>query len=329
MCDRQHGHEVLNAELSRRAVLVGALAAGAGAALAGRIEPRAALAQVDRDPILDGVIDLHVHSGPNVDPHSLDDGEVADKYAEAGARAILLKNHYLVTSDRAYLARQTAPGIEVFGGVVLNKAAGGLNPAVILTMARMKGGYGKAVWFPTRDSENHLRVTPRNDTPVRVVDDGGELLPEARECLRVIAGENLALFSGHISPSEVLTLFREARGMGVSKMMVTHALAPWPRLTLEQMQEVAALGGLIEHVELFTLPTAPSGGTVPVSSYAEAIKTVGAQHFVLSTDLGQPENPIHPAGYKVLVMELMQAGVTREEIDVMTRQNPARLLDLA
>ena len=329
MCGRQHGHGALEAEVSRRAVLVGALAAGAGAALTGFAEPRTALAQVERDPLLDGVVDLHVHSGPDVDPRSLDDGEVASKYAEAGARAILLKNHYLSTSERAYLARGAAPGIEVFGGVALNKAAGGLNPSAILAMARMKGGYGKVVWFPTRDSENHLRVTPRDDTPVRVVDEGGELLPEARACLQVIAGENLALFSGHIAPSEVLTLFREARAMGVSKMMVTHALAPWPNLTLEHMQEVAALGGLIEHVELFTLATAPSGGTVPVSSYAEAIKAVGAQHFVLSTDLGQPENPIHPAGYKLLVMELMQAGVTGEEIDVMTRQNPARLLDLA
>jgi hypothetical protein len=331
MCDAVHGRGVLEAEISRRAVLVGALAAGAGAALAGLARPEEVAARValQNDPILDGAIDLHVHSAPDVDARVADDPAVAAAYAEAGARAILLKNHYLVTSDRAYLARQAAPTLEVFGGIVLNKQVGGLNPAAIRAMAQITGKYGKVVWFPTRDAENHLRVDPRDDTPVKVVDDGGNLLPGARECLNVIAGEGLALFSAHISPAEVLTLFREAAAMGVTKLLVTHAMAPWPNLTIAQMQEVAALGGLLELVALFTLPTAPLNATRAPAEYAAAIKAVGAQHFVLSTDLGQAVNPIHPLGFKTFLMEMMQAGITQDEIALMTRTNPARLLDLA
>jgi hypothetical protein len=329
-CGDGHGSKLLTAEVSRRAVLVGALAASAGAALAGLAEPRAVAAatRLQRDPVLDGAIDLHVHSAPDVDARVAGDPEVAAAYAEAGARAILLKNHYLITSDRAYLARMAAPDVEVFGGIVLNKQVGGLNPAAIRAMAGITGKYGKVVWFPTRDAENHLRVDPREDTPVKVTDAGGELLPEARECLRVIAGENLALFSGHIAPAEVLALFREAKAAGVTKMMVTHAMAPWPNMTIDQMKEVAALGGLLELVALFNLPTAPLGATRAPADYAEAIKAVGAQHFVLSTDLGQAVNPIHPIGFKTFLMEMMQAGVTEDEIRTMTRGNPARMLDL-
>lgn len=67
---------------------------------------------------------------------------------------------------------------------------------------------------------------------------------------------------------------------------------------------------------------------IPITTYVDAIRQVGAQNFVLSTDLGQAENPIHPMGYKVFAMELMQAGISADEIDVMARKNPARLLGL-
>jgi Family of unknown function (DUF6282) len=334
----QGGGSALAAEVSRRAVLVGALAAGAGATLAGLAAPRGARAQVAPDPVLDGVIDFHVHSDPERSDffaRSIDDFEAARTMGDAGARAIVLKNHYLVTSDRAWLARKVVPGIQVFGGVALNKPVGGLNQFAILTMARMKGGYGRVVWFPTFDAENHLRRFPRDDTPVRTVDEGGELLPEARECLKVIADENLVLCSGHLSAAETLTLFREAQALGVTRMLATHALMDPARFTIPQMQEVASLGGLMEHAFVGTIigPTSLVPGlrgwaNIPLPAYVEAIKQVGAQHFVLSTDLGQAENPIHHVGYKLFVLELIQAGVAREEIDAMARQNPARLLGL-
>ena len=60
---------------------------------------------LQNDPVLDGTIDLHVHSDPDVDARVANDSEVALAYVEAGARAIVLKNHYLSTSDRAHLAR--------------------------------------------------------------------------------------------------------------------------------------------------------------------------------------------------------------------------------
>lgn len=333
MCD-SHGDgrnaRLLEAEVTRRAVLVGAVAAGAGAALAGLLEPREVMAQIGRDPVLEGVVDLHVHADPDIKTRlrSVDDFEAVGKFAEVGARAVLLKNHFMPTADRAYLARKVVPGIEVYGGVCLNKAVGGLNPHAIQTMADVKGGYGKMVWFPTFDAEHQLRRFPRNEAFVPVVDAGGELLPEARECLKVIAGANLCVSSGHLNAEETVTLFREARAMGVTKMVATHGMADPGRYTVEQMQQIISVGGLIEHVFLATLPV---GGpnAIPMSTYAEAIKAVGAQHCILSTDLGQAENAIHPMGFKVFILELLKAGISKEEIDWLTRINPARVLEVA
>ncbi len=329
-CATGHGARQREAEISRRAVLIGAIAAGAGTALSGLVEPREAAAQVRTDPVLDGVIDLHVHSDPDIRTRlrSLDDFETVGKFDEVGARAVLLKNHFMPTADRAYLVRKMVPGIEVFGGVCLNRAAGGLNPDAIMTAALVKGGYGKMVWFPTFDAEHQLRRAPRNEAFVRVTDEGGELVPAARECLNVIAGENLALSTGHLAPNEAVTLCREARALGITKLLVGHALSDPGRYTVEQIQEVVAAGGTIEHCFLSTLATS-GPEPVPIAKYVEAIRAVGAEHSILSTDLGQAENPIHPMGFKIFILELMRAGITQAEIDLMTRVNPARMLDLA
>jgi hypothetical protein len=334
MCGVDHHPSLLKLGVSRRTAILGAVATGSGA-LAATLGSTPALAQVGRDPILDGVIDVHVHTDPDVDARSIDDTQVAAKYGEVGARAILLKNHYVATSDRAYLARANVPGIEVFGGIALNKQVGGLNAAAIRSMAEMKGRYGKVVWFPTRDAQQQLDRFPRNDTPVSVVDEGGELTPDARACLEVIAGESLALFTGHLSAAEALTLVREARAMGVTKMMITHAIADPARFTIEQLRAAVALGAMIEHVYLGTLAgaNALSPGqrvfrNVPIAEYVAAINAVGASNCVLSSDLGQAENPIHPMGLKVFITQLTAAGVTREDIDLMVRRNPAQLLDL-
>jgi hypothetical protein len=335
MCRVDQQRSVAQSGISRRAALTAAVATGAGALAAATLGSSAGFAQVGRDPLLDGVVDVHVHADPDVDARSLDDVQVAEKYAEAGARAILLKNHYVATSDRAYLARGAVRSLEVFGGITLNKQVGGLNASAIQSMAQMKGRYGKVVWFPTRDAPQHLDRFPRDDTPVAVVDEGGELLPEARACLEVIAGENLALFTGHLSASDAMTLLREASAMGVTKMLVTHAIADPARFSMAQLQAAVAVGAMIEHVYLGTLagPSALSPGqrvfrNVPVSEYVAAINAVGASNSVLSSDLGQAENPIHPMGFRVFISQLTAAGISREDIDLMARRNPARLLDL-
>ena len=98
-----------------------------------------------------GVIDMHVHPDPDVFGRSLTDIELAMIARRKGMRGIVIKNHVVTTADRAALVMQQVPGIEVWGGIVLNKSVGGVNPSAVEWMHRMSGGRGKMVWLPTFD----------------------------------------------------------------------------------------------------------------------------------------------------------------------------------
>src|SRR5204863_134963 len=124
------------------------------------------------------------------------------------------------------IVRKEVPGIEVFGGIDLNLTVGGINPAAVERMTRVKGGWGRVVWMPTFDAENQVRYSKENRAFVRI-SRGGELLPEVGQVIGIIAKHQLVLATGHSSPQEGLLLLREGKRQGVQHMVVTHAmLAP-------------------------------------------------------------------------------------------------------
>src|SRR5690242_11116387 len=145
---------------------------------------------------LNGVIDIHAHSGPDSTPRSIDAVDLAKLAKARGMRGLVLKNHYESTAALAYVVRQVVPGIEVFGGIDLNRSVGGLNTAAIERMVLMKGGYGKVGWMPTFDAENQVRYSKENRPFVSVSKDG-KLLPAAVDVIGLVAKNNLMLETGH------------------------------------------------------------------------------------------------------------------------------------
>jgi hypothetical protein len=57
-------------------------------------------------------------------------------------------------------------------------------------------------------------------------------------------------------------------------------------------------------------------------------KLIGAEHFVLSTDLGRKPDPLPAEGYKLFGEKLRGEGISGREIDLMMNENPARLLGI-
>src|SRR3979411_2355683 len=133
---------------------------------------------------LTGVIDIHVHSDPDSVPRSIDAIDLARLAKSRGMRGLVLKNHYEPTASLAYIVRKEVPGIEIFGGIDLNRTVGGVNPAAVERMVLMKGGWGKVVWMPTFDSENQVRVTKEN-RPFVSVAKNGHLLPEVEQVIDI------------------------------------------------------------------------------------------------------------------------------------------------
>ena len=292
-------------------------------ALAGEA-PRLAGQAVDAAAVLKGAIDIHVHGAPDDRPRSLDVIQAAREARDRGMRAIVIKNHYESTAGDAYLARTLVPGVEVFGGIDLNLTVGGINPAAVEHMTKVTGGWGRVVWFPTFDSENQVRVSKENRPSVSIARNG-VLLPDVVQVITLIAKHNLVLATGHSAATEGLMLLREGRRQSVRHMVVTHAMNSPIEMTVAQMKEAASLGAFVEFV-----------GSTPVSPdakerydrFAAAIKQIGPEFCILSSDLGQATNPRPAEGFAAFLVAMQSRGFTTQDIDRMARQNPARLLGL-
>ena len=299
--------------------------------------PGVATAQVNDAPSLAGVIDLHAHVAPETTllnfQRSLDAIQAAQIARIYGMRGLVFKEHTTETASWAYLVSQMVPGIELFGGIVLNRAVGGINPVAVEAMALTRGGRGRVVYMPTVDAE--YRSNP--GTPGKVpVSRNGQLLPEVQEVLKVMAKHDLGLSTGHISPEEVLMLIRAAKAAGVNKIYVQHPNHGGLVMSMAQMKEAVRLGALIEIVlsgEGFT-----GGGPKvvnpenPVMDFGPQkladIRALGPANVVVSSDLGQPGRVTHADAFQIALAVLAKEGFSQAEIDMMTKTNPARFLGL-
>ena len=275
------------------------------------------------DPLA-GTIDIHVHAAPDSTPRSIDAIDLARLAKSRGMRALVLKNHYEPTASLAYIVRKEVPGIEVFGGIDLNLSVGGMNPSAVEHMAAITGGYGRFVWMATFDSENQVRYSKQVRPFVRIALNG-QLVPETKAVIAVIAKHNLVMATGHSSAEEDLMLVREAKAEGVQHMVVTHAMLQPTHMSEAQMLEAAKMGAYVEFVYNGLTGTAKE---FSFADYARAIRFVGVDHCILSSDMGQPGNPLHTDGLIAFYEGLRGQGFTHEEIDRMAKENPARLIGL-
>ena len=163
---------------------------------------------------LAGVIDIHVHSDPDSVPRSIDAFDLARLAKERGMRALVLKNHYEPTASLAWSVRKFVPGIEVFGGIDLNRSVGGVNPAAMERMVLMKGGYGRVVWMPTFDAENQVRFSKENAAVRFRSRRTARCCRRCREVIALAREARLALETGHSSAAEGLLIMREGKRAG-------------------------------------------------------------------------------------------------------------------
>jgi hypothetical protein len=299
--------------------------------------PGVGLAQVDDAPSLAGVIDIHAHAAPETAMlnfkrafNAIEAAQIARIY---GMRGIVLKEHTTETASWAYLVSQIVPGVEVFGGIVLNKAVGGMNPVAVEAMALSRGGRGRVVYMPTVDAAA-ARVP--NSANAVAVSRNGQLLPETLEVLKVIAKHDLGLSTGHVTTEEALMLIRAAKAAGVNKIYVQHPNHGGIVMSMAQMKEAVRLGALIEIVLSGEGLTGGGPKTVnaenPVMDYGPQkladIRALGPANVVISTDLGQPGRVNYAQAFQTAMTVLAKSGFSQAEIDMMTKQNPARFLGL-
>jgi hypothetical protein len=278
-----------------------------------------------------GMIDIHIHPAPCIYQRVGDEYDISIQAKELGYKGIMFKSHIRMNADKTEMVRKTL-GFEAHGGLILSSYIGELNPDAVESAIYCGA---KEIWMPVFHAEHHikrfgypglpglslvsnLKRPKKNWRGIPILDNDKELLPELKEILGIIADADIILATGHISLEENYTIVEAARREGIKKILVTHAqhaATGWP---IEDQIKLAGMGAYIEHVY-------PSGN---LDSVAEALKTVGPERCVMGTDGGTIKLPHPTMVMKMFIEEMLKRNIEEKSIEIMTKKNPAKLLNI-
>jgi hypothetical protein len=301
------------------------------------IEPRDALDEAVLR-ILQGGVDLHIHTAPSPMPRRIDVVEAARSARAAGMRAIVAKSHHHSTvTDVLALQENGLQDIDilVYGGIALNSAVGGLNPHAVDLALKMGG---KVVWFPTVAARRHIEHHHAHpdmkfpkvafqlmaEAPVDVLDAEGRLRPEVHEIIALIRDGGAILATGHLDPPAITALLEAARQAGVTRTLVNHPTFVVGATIVEATYWVE-LGAVIEH-SICVFDDRSTFYQREPDELVMWLKEIGPEHTSLGSDLGQVNNPLPIEAYTRILRMLLQSGLTEDELKLVVSTNPARLL---
>lgn len=279
---------------------------------------------------LKGVIDMHVHTNPDLRIRAYDDFELCDAAVRVGARAIVIKTHLGYTANRAYLVNRYNKIVHgendftMFGSVTLNRGVGGINPVAVENALKLGA---KVVWLPTQSARRHLEMMKKpTDDAVDVVRDG-KVVPELEDVFRLIKDHDAVLGTAHVSPEEAFVVVEAARKAGVKKVVVTHPEWWLVGMSVEdQIRLVKDYDVILERCFAQNLGGGRYKSNLPDN--LEIIKTVGFQNVMVDTDGGQTENPNWEIAMEMYMQYLLDNGISQEQLRCMTHTIPAQLLGI-
>lgn len=280
---------------------------------------------------LKGVIDMHVHSNPDIRHRAYDDFELMEAAIRVGARAIVIKTHQGTTVDRAYLCNRHNEimhhgdnNFTMFGSVTLNRQMGGLNAAAVESGLKLGA---KVIWLPTQSARNNLEKQKGDlSKAVEVIRDG-KIVPELQDIFQLIKDFDVVLGTGHLSPEEIFRVVEAARNAGVRKIVVTHPEWWMVGMSLEdQVRLVQDYDIILEHCFAQPMGGGKYKSNLPLN--LEAIQACGYKNVMVSTDGGQVENPFWEDALEQYIQYLADHGISEEQIFYMTHEIQTRLLNL-
>ena len=281
---------------------------------------------------LKGICDMHVHTNPDLRTRAYNDLELADAAVRVGARAIVIKSHLGFTVNRAAIANEYVKrvygentGFTMYGGVVMNKVIGGVNPEAVEKGLKLGA---KEIWLPTQSAKRHLEKMGQNpDDGIELVRDG-KVIPELIDVFKLVKDYDVALGTAHVSPEEAFTVVEAARDAGVKKIIITHPEWWVCDYSIEdQIRLVKDYDVILERCYAQNM-----GKGQPyhlnLKENAELIKEVGYEHVMVDTDGGQVENPDWETEMYEYMHYLVEYGIPIEHVYHMTKTIPYRLLGI-
>ena len=279
---------------------------------------------------LKGVVDMHVHTNPDLRLRAYDDFELCDAAVRVGARAIVIKTHLGYTVNRAYLTNRYNKAVHgendftMFGSVTLNRCIGGINPTAVENALKLGG---KVVWLPTQSARRHLEMMHKpTDDAVDVVRDG-KVVPELKDVFRLVKDHDAVLATAHVSPEDAFVVVEAARDAGVKKIVITHPEWWIVGMTVEdQVRLVKDYDVILERCFAQNMGGGKYKSNLPDN--VEIIRTVGYKNVMCDTDGGQTENPNWEVAMEIYLQYLLDHGISEEEVRYMTHTIPCGLLGI-
>ena len=280
--------------------------------------------------LLNGIIDMHIHTEPDTTKRNYNDFGLVDAANKIHAASIVIKCHHGSTVERAYLAnlynkeKYQTSNLKIFGGIVLNKEVGGLNPNAVEYALKLGG---KIVWLPTIDAQNEY-IKRGKVGGISILDNNGEIKKELIEIFNIIKNYNAGLATGHISYEETLKVVEAASKQGVKKIVITHPEYWIVNESIEQQKYlVDKYNVLLEKV--YIQPLKDGHWVDNMETDLKAIEQIGYEHIMVATDSGYYKNDPWEIMLDKYVNYLLEHGISKEEVKYMTRVNQAKLLDLS
>lgn len=295
---------------------------------------------MDYRTILQQAIDLHIHIGPEIIPRKFTLPTLVD-YEKGKLKGVGVKNHFFPTvAMEKSLAQDGSPF--VVNSVVLNHYVGGFNPDIIRASAELSEK-PIIVWFPTLHTEKFLQsqtfeipeewIDPnirkrlslrptQHIKPLTIFDGDNSITKEVRDVLCAIKESGAILATGHLSWQESYELVRfSVENIGIEKIIITHPVYQKIDMPITAQKELAKAGALIEHCySMYSIDN------IPIDVIAQQIKDVGAEHCIVSSDVGQTFSKSPSEALTDFMFLLEQEGVTEQEIKTMLIKNPGRLV---
>ena len=143
--------------------------------------------------------------------------------------------------------------------------------------------------------------------------------------LKLVAQSGIALGTGHLTPAETLIVVEEARKQGVAKIVVNHPEWATVDMSIDDQKRLAQFDVYFERCYARNV-----GGKYDKNfeRNLQAMEALGFESTIVATDGGQVENPLWSDALAEYIGYLLNAGVPKSTVDLMTKQNPAKVLGL-
>lgn len=280
---------------------------------------------MDASELMRDAIDIHIHIGPDPNRRRLVNAhEAALQAKKAGMRGIVIKSHEYMTAPLAQSIQPFVPEVELYGGMSLDDEVGGLNPAAVEAAGKLNA---KIIWMPTFSSKNDMQKRNIEGKGITIIDPNGAILPVVGDILELIKEYDMTLATGHLSTREIFVLLDEAKRIGVHRVVVTHPLSisVGPTASIDEQKQMIGENIYFEHCFISMMPTSDRNDP---KNFAQAMRAVGPEHCIMSTDFGQVFNPLPIEGMRMFIETMLKFDFSEEEIISMVRTNPAKALGL-